>query len=240
MMGEDDVEPVLAHAVATLALCEAAAMGKIEETRETAQRAINALVSLRKRRLGWSSKVRGPSSELRPTVWAVMALKSAKIAGMRVPRSSFEGAMAFLDLLERDAEGNRWSARKKEAPKGAVRHFYDYEPVPRGKKDSGEALPTVMGAVARQMVWFRPDALTAACDWAVGERKPKWPRADDADDGMRYFYFGTLASFNVGGDVWKKWNSIARDELISHMANSADPDIDGSLDPTLPTVVMGK
>jgi len=240
MMGKNDVEPVIAHAVATLALCEAAGMSSITETQETAQQAVNKLVSLQRRRSGWSSEVRGPRAALRPTVWAVMALKSASVAGLRVPARSFQSAVTFLDMLERDAEGNPWNRRKKKAPKAAAHHFYDYEPVPRGKRDSGEALPTVMGVVARQMIGYRRDDLMNACGWAVGERKPRWPRADDADDGMRYFYFGTLASFNVGGDVWTKWNSIARDELISHIARSADPDIDGSFDPTLPEVIVQK
>ena len=240
MMGENDIEPVLAHAVATLALCEAAGMGNIEQTRKTAQRAVNTLVSLQRRRSGWSSEVRGPGARLRPTVWAVMALKSATVTGLRVPGSCFRSAGAFLDLLERDAEGNPRNGRKRRAPKRSARHFYDYEPVPRGKRDSGEALPTVMGVVARQMIGCRRDDLMNACGWAVGERNPRWPRADDADDGMRYFYFGMLASFNVGGDVWTKWNSIARGELISHIARSADPDIDGSFDPTLPEAAMEK
>lgn len=240
MMGEDDVEPVLAHAVATLALCEATGMANVEQTRKAAQRAVNALVSLQKRRSGWPSNVRAPGSELRPTVWAVMALKSAMVAKLRAPMSAFRDATAYLDLLERDAEGSPANGRRRGKTTSAARHFYDYEPVPPGKKDSGEALPTVMGIVARQMSGYKRTGLTDACRWAVGEREPKWPRADDADDGMRYFYFGTLASFNVGGDVWKKWNSIARDELIGHVARSADPDIDGSFDPTLPEVVMEK
>jgi Ca-activated chloride channel family protein len=233
-MGEEDHEPVLAHALGTLVLSEAAGMARVPETVAAAQRAVDALLEMGLPFAGWPLRPGGDASDFRTTIWAVMALKSATIAGLKVDGRAFSGAAAYLDRLERDAKGESVDGGAQRPAQAPARHFYDLEPVPQGGRDFGEALPTMMAIVARQFMGWRNSAVAEACRWAAGERPPRWPSPGDADDGMRYFYFGTLASFQVGGEVWRTWNGIARDELIGHMARSDDPDVDGAFDPTLP------
>src|SRR5262249_35303041 len=47
---------------------------------------------------------------------------------------------------------------------------------------------------------------------------------------LYYWYYGTLAMYQHGGDTWTRWNSRVRDEIVrrqrtkGHSAGSWDPD----------------
>jgi hypothetical protein len=46
-----------------------------------------------------------------------------------------------------------------------------------------------------------------------------------------YWYYGTLVTFQMGGDFWRAWNGCIRDMLIEHQIKSNDPTLDGSWEP---------
>src|SRR5262249_45136449 len=54
------------------------------------------------------------------------------------------------------------------------------------------------------------------------------PRSDTYN--LYYWYYGTLAMYQHGGDAWYRWNSQVRDEIVrrqrprGHAAGSWDPD----------------
>jgi tetratricopeptide (TPR) repeat protein/Mg-chelatase subunit ChlD len=201
------------HAVATLALSEACGMGQVERTRVAAQKAVDRLTGLQVRRdgerLGWGE----PDEGSRPlaTVWAVMALKSAMVAQLRVPNESLRGAADYLDEIT--------------SPDGAVGAD--------GRPEEGEVhlLHTAGAMVCRQfMGWKRDDPLLVGAAnlllhhaLATQEMTP---------DGMYLRYFGTLAMFQMGGEHWRQWNRWFREPLIEACLNRPDaPEIDGSWDP---------
>jgi hypothetical protein len=102
------------EAVATLMLCEAYALGRREELRVPAQKAVAYLCKAQKpnptdptRRWGWRYLPAGTEdfardediyptdADMSVTGWMVMALKSAKAAGLEVPQASLDGALDF-------------------------------------------------------------------------------------------------------------------------------------------------
>ena len=69
---------------------------------------------------------------------------------------------------------------------------------------------------------------------------PKWPAVSDCSmtctskvpDGVKgfyYWYYGTLAMFQIGGDEWKQWNETLKNVLVPNQSK-AGPE-DGSWDP---------
>ena len=97
-------------AICTMALAEAAGMANIAETKAAAQKAINYCTEHHQQGEG-SDKLGfryAPKSvgDISVTGWFVMALKSAKVAGLAVNHASFDGAIKFIDSVEiKNADG---------------------------------------------------------------------------------------------------------------------------------------
>jgi hypothetical protein len=49
---------------------------------------------------------------------------------------------------------------------------------------------------------------------------------------MYYWYYGTMAMFQVGGDAWSRWNKALREAVVPHQRG--DGNFDGSWDPVGP------
>jgi hypothetical protein len=65
-------------------------------------------------------------------------------------------------------------------------------------------------------------------EWEAGDR----PGLHGSYLDFYYWYYGSLAMFQMGGDHWKKWNAAMRDMLVEHQHRAPDdPDFDGSWDP---------
>ena len=57
---------------------------------------------------------------------------------------------------------------------------------------------------------------------------PKWD--PDTGNDFYYWYYGTLAMFQVGGDYWKVWNVAMKEALVKTQRRGGDED--GSWDPS--------
>ncbi|MHC4915287.1 MAG: prenyltransferase/squalene oxidase repeat-containing protein, partial [Planctomycetota bacterium] len=85
------------HAICGLALAEAYGMAGNRATGAAAQKALDYSVKVhQKPGSGWRYKP-GTEADLSVTGWFVMQVKSAKVAGLNVPGTAMQGAMAFTD-----------------------------------------------------------------------------------------------------------------------------------------------
>ncbi|MCY3017851.1 MAG: VIT and VWA domain-containing protein, partial [Planctomycetota bacterium] len=201
------------HALGTLALSEAAGMANMPETRAAAQKATEFLGSLQAgggtaraaggAGAGWAyafNKAAGDTGHPLVTAFAVLALKSAKVAGLHVEPAVFDGAIRYLDLVQAD-DGAVGAAGK---PKGSEIHL----------------LHTAGLGVARQCLGYpKEDARVAgAADhllrMVVGKPMER--------DGLFVRYFGTLLVFQFGGEPWRKWNEWHKAERIEHQVRTGD------------------
>ena len=85
-----------AHGIATLALCEAYGMSHDQSLRSYAQSCVDFICHAQHKHGGWRYS---PGQQGDTTVfgWQMMALKSAKMAGLRVPTEITHNARRFLD-----------------------------------------------------------------------------------------------------------------------------------------------
>jgi len=89
---------------------------------------------------------------------------------------------------------------------------------------------TAIAMVGRQfMGWKRTDPLLVGGANYLAKSLPQWGQG-----GWMYYYWypGTLAMFQMGGDWWKQWNASLRDMLIRNQTRTqGDPGLDGSWEP---------
>lgn len=182
------------HGQAAIVLCEAYAMTHDESLREPAQQAIDFIVAAQYPLGGWRYQ---PRHELRNRArrgdtsvlgWQVMALQSARAAGLEVPNHALELAHQFLDLVGSD-DGATYAYQQGGGPTPTM---------------------TAEGLLCRMYLgWQRQEpALDAGLDYLM-DRLPAPGQAD-----YYYWYYATQVVHHVGGRRWERWNREIRNTLV--------------------------
>ena len=198
------------HAIATLALCEAYGMTQDENLRTAAQRAVDFLVDSQDRQEGGWRYVPRVGSDTSVTGWGMMALKSAELAGLYVPRQTYEG-------IEKWLEHSQASARE--------RYLYRYNWLANTPETKHGAVPTpVMTSVGLLMRlytgWKRDNPLMAqGADWLL-KRVPAMGTEQAPLRDTYYWYYATQVLFHMGGERWKTWYESLYPMLIETQLTS--------------------
>jgi hypothetical protein len=233
-------------AICSLALAEAAGMGNVADTRSAAQKAIDYCTEEHENGDGsekraWRYQKKSPTEDISVSGWFIMALKSAKVAGLHVNPSSFEGAMKFLDTCE----------LKNCAPHGVDTSYgppsrFMYQPhgekgpkdMNGGESSCGHARTTAIGLLCRQFLGVNKETLQSSVDLMIElGGAPQWNNGKidghafaSGQTDLYYWYYGTLCVFQQGGDAWKKWNAGLKKALTESQCKGGG-DNDGSWDP---------
>jgi len=204
-------------AIATLAMAEAAGMANIPDTKAAAQKAIDYCTEKHQcgegsDRLGWRYGAKQPG-DLSVSGWFIMALKSAKVAGLHVNPAAFDGAIKFLDSVEKKDAGGGGGGY------GPASH-YEYQP--GAPHDNSVHRLTMIGNLGRQFMGWKKEDLQASVEWAVNKGNvPAWGANGESVD-LYYWYYGTLCVFQQGGDIWKRWNESMKNALTTNQCKQGD------------------
>lgn len=186
----DDKEPNEAyyvHGAATLALCEAYGMTKDRRLKPVCEKAIRFIINSQDPRGGgWRYNPQDPGSTS-VTAIQVMALMSAKKAGIKVNDNVFKGVMHYLDGVQVDGKGR-----------------YGYEAEKRTYKGSC----TAMALLCRMYCGWQRDDGDMADGIALLDKAGPY-------DNLYSLYFATQVMKNWGGEEWERWNVRMRDDLIA-------------------------
>jgi hypothetical protein len=209
-----------AHAFAGLALAELYAMTQNRAAGVAAQKAVDYSVkSYQVPYSGWGNEP-GKGPNLAATVWFVMQLKSAKIAGLKADGAGFQGAMGFLDKVS-DRQGRCG---------------------PEPGMTSTPAM-TAAGMICRQFMGVPRDdkAVSGAADYLL-TGLPAWEAPKDEPNGgnawvseemsVTYFWYGTHAMFYMGGKHWQEWGRKLQPLMVEKQAK--DGETKGSWEPLGP------
>jgi len=155
---------------------------------------------------GWRY-ARGQEGDVSMFGWQLMSLKSAEIAGVKIPTTVRQRMGQFLSSVRQGEDGGLFGYRR------------------------GEEITPVMTAEAlfcQQMLGFKRDS--ARNRESVRYLLDHQPRLSELN--LYYWYYGTLAMYQYGGQPWKRWNAAVRDPLIDQQV--ANGDNTGSWDPNGP------
>jgi len=142
--------------------------------------------------------------------WAMPAIASAKLAGVKIPKKTIDGANDYLDLVSggKDKGLYGYSNSKRPTPSCTAIGMFCQQLIGNPKAPNFKAR---QGESAKLLSANKPSA--ALNTHAMG-------------CGMYHYYFyGTLAMFHHGGTPWQDWE----DKLIPPLMKSQNAD--GSWDP---------
>jgi hypothetical protein len=198
-------------ALATLALAEYLALTGEARVRPALERAVARLVGNQQSLGGWDY-LPTPNSgrnDTSITAWVVQALHSCAAAGIEVPHRTLVRAALFLtQAAERDGRVRYSDSGSGFRLDENLRPVYRYGP---GMIAAGLTCEQMLG-------WRLESAMPLAQRGRLLADLPSAAKARGRDPtqlhGEYYWYYGTLAMFQRGGDDWQRWNARLRDAIL--------------------------
>jgi Squalene-hopene cyclase C-terminal domain len=196
------------HAIATMALCEAYGISGDPTLRRPAERALRFIVQAQSPETGGWRYNPGQPGDTSVFGWNIFALRSARLAGIAVPKNVLRGCKTYLDSVASDSS----------------KVLYAYMP--------GRPVTSVMTAEAllsrQYMGWPReyPPLVKGARHIAVDLEQSE-------ERNIYYWYYATQLLHNMQNQDWKRWNTRVREGLIT-MQVKGDGCDRGSWDPLFP------
>lgn len=185
---------IYCHGMATFAIAEAYAVSRNSEEaeflRKPLERAIGFILATQINDGGWRYVKGQPDGDMSIFGWQLMALKSAEAAGIAINFETRSRMTKFLDARKLGRFGGLAGYREDEPPTPPM---------------TAEAL------FCRQILELDTDK--SASDEAVRYLLANRPSRSTLN--LYYWYYGTLAMHQRGGEDWEQWNAATRDLLIS-------------------------
>jgi hypothetical protein len=221
-----DPHHTYSHGIAALAMAEAYGMTRSGIWKASAQGGMNYVMACQNPYKAWRYGARPGDNDMSVTGWMVMALKSGKMAGLDINDTSLAWALDFTKEMTDEETGRTGYTKRGERPVRAEGK------VDRFPADESESL-TGVGIVTRVFAGEDPSSnpVIKAGAELIGRRLPVWePKSGKVD--MYYWYYATLAMFQVGGPEWNSWNSKLQSAVID--TQRTDNNYAGSWDPVGP------
>ena len=188
--------PMYGHGFATLFLGEVYGMTGDQRVREVLLKAIRLIVNTQNPEGGWRYHPVPFDADISVTICQVMALRSARNAGLNVPKQTIDNAISYVRQCQNPADGG-------------FRYMLSA---------GGSAFPRSAAGVAALYYAgvYEDEALDQGLDYLMRSSRGMTFRG-----GGHYYYghyYAAQAMFLAGGDYWKRWYPEIRNELVSQQA----------------------
>ena len=180
--------------VASMALAEAYGLTKDPALKDPLERAIGFILRSQNKRLGgWRYKAGSNDCDTSVVGWQVMALTSARMAGIEVPEQSLQLAEAWLARVASGPQKGRYSYQENRGPTPTM---------------TAEAMfcRQIMGTPRTD------DRQAGSADYL----RTSLPNPRNAN--YYYWYYGALALHQHQGEIWREWNAKMKEVLLESQA----------------------
>jgi hypothetical protein len=186
-----------AHALGTMALCEAYGLSQDERLKIPAQLAIRYLMDAQHSEGGWRYGPKQPG-DLSVTSWVFFAIRSGQLAGLMISKDPLIRAQRFVESC---ACG----------PAEMIRTRYCYDP--RAEEKQPKLSMTAAGLLTRQYLGCRKDdpELVAGCKY-LSQNLP--PENANTLGQIYYYHYATQVLHHMEGPEFDLWNYRMREHLI--------------------------
>jgi len=144
---------------------------------------------------GWRYQPRTPGDSS-VVGWQLMAVTSGRMAGLAVHPATVLRASNFLDFVQRDDYGADYGYTDKSRGTNATR---------------------AIGLLCRMYLgWPKDHPGIEQGVQALSDMRP-------SHGDMYYNYYATQVMNQYGGELWKRWNDVMRDQLVNSQAKAGCP-----------------
>jgi hypothetical protein len=184
------------HGLAAIVLCEAFGMTHDQSLAVPAQAAVNFIVAAQDTNGGGWRYRPGEPGDTSVVGWQLMALKSGKMAYLKVPDDTFRKAGYFLDSVQSE--------------RGST---YGYQ-----EPSSRRPATTAIGLLGRMYLGWPHE--NESLQRGVQILSQLGPSTDQTAvrNNMYYNYYATQVMHHYGGYPWQRWNAVMREYLIRSQA----------------------
>jgi len=199
LVSDETHGPMYGHGFAALFLGEIYGMNQDDDrVRDALVRAVQLIVSSQNDEGGWRYNPVPDDADVSVTICQVMALRSARNAGIKVPKSTIDDAIRYVRACQNSDGGFRYM-----------------------KDLGGSAWPRTAAGVASLFYAgvYEDQSIERGLDYL---KQNAFPRGGGGFAGgfsqPHYFYghyYAVQAMYLAGGDRWKSWWPAIRDELLA-------------------------
>jgi hypothetical protein len=217
--------PMYGHGFATLFLAEVSGMvherGLREEVREKLHRAVDLILRAQKNNIegGWRYKPNSTDADLSVTICQIMALRSARNAGVSVPKSAVDRCTDYVMACQDRMEG--WFRYMKRGgggggPQGFARTAAGVSALNSAGYYRNTDTSGIKDERERRRAVQAVEGVRAGLEF-LKKNRPGGGAGFGRPD-MHYFYghyYAVQAMWTAGGSYWQEWYPAIRDELLS-------------------------
>jgi len=192
--------PMYGHGFAALFLGEIYGMNPTdEEVREALVRAVQLIVNSQNDDGGWRYRPVPLDADISVTICQIMALRSARNAGIKVPRETIDRAVEYV----RDCQNTD----------GGFRYMIN---------TGGSGWPRTAAGVASLFYAgiYEDDAIDDGLDYLMRNALPGVRNRTGEAHYYYGHYYAVQAMYLAGGEYWQRWWPAARNELIQIQTGS--------------------
>jgi hypothetical protein len=193
--------PMYGHGFAALFLGEVYGMSPDDDrTRDALTRAVQLIVNSQNDEGGWRYNPVPYDADVSVTICQIMALRSARNAGIKVPKETIDNAVRYV----KDCQNND----------GGFRYM---------KETGGSAWPRTAAGIASLFYAgiYQDEAIDRGLEYLV---QNALPTGNGGPLGQAHYFYGhyyaVQAMYLAGGERWSKWWPAIRGELIARQESN--------------------
>lgn len=212
--------PMYGHGFATLFLGEIYGMNPEDNrVREALVKAVELIIHTQNEEGGWRYNPVPYDADISVTICQIMALRSARNAGIKVPKETIDRAVAYV--------------RHCQNEDGGFRYMGDV---------GASAWPRTAAGVASLFYAgvYEDDAIEKGLDYLLDQALPGVVGA-----GQSHYYYGhyyaVQAMYLAGGQRWETWWPAIRDELLAKQSGNGawlDSAVGGSYASAMSLIIL--
>ena len=193
--------PMYGHGFAAMFLAECYGAAPRADLRDKLTRAIQLIVSTQNHEGGWRYHPRPEDADISVTVCQVMALRSARNAGLYVPSETIDRSIDYV--------------KRSQNPDGGFMYMLAHG----GESDFGRS---AAGVVALQSAGiYEGEEIDRGLEYLMRFHPQEGRTRRFLDDTRFYYghYYAVQAFWHTGNEAFARWYPAVRDELIARQRN---------------------